>query len=416
MASPSVPLLGNAPFFRVDAPTFVRQNAERLGPVFALDLAGFRIVLIGKDASMLRTYFRLPESKLSSYRALADVGFVDALGHYNVFEAPKLFRQLLRDMSDRVFMARFEASIARSIRRAVLTTDAVDWLPTVRAWFVVAILDALVGDAFLAAHPTFVDEFQEWQDAYEEATAKCFVAPAFARPWIVRPVARGRLALRDALAPHVAERRRATARDDEDVDFLDCLLQARSDETDADVADSLVSLMTAAPKNTSIAFANMMMLVDDVGGADALARLRDPEHAKACLTATLRLTNLVIGSVRVALEPLELTTDAGVTFTLPAGARVGVSHLLRSCPDARDFAALLSDNANDDSLAFSGGVHLCPGARLAYQMAVAAVRAWSATGAHFAADKPRKPPLCFRKVTLAQRRGAWRVRLELNPT
>jgi cytochrome P450 len=403
-ADPSLPLLGNALAFKADSPAFLRDNAARLGPVFELNLAGFRLVLIGDDATLIKQYFRAGEARLSSYQALADVGFADALGHFNVFEAPSIFRTLLREMPAESFRARFEASIASCVRRSISTT--VDWLPTVRHWFLVAIVDAMVGDEFLQASADFVDRFQRWQDEYEEAVAKCFVAPRFARPWIMRPIARGRIALRDTLASFVGARRGATC----EPDFLACLISTRSDDSDAKLADAMISLLTAAPKNTSIAFANMLMFTHDAPDEPKL-RLSDPKVLNSCLTATLRLTNLAIGSVRVVVnEPLVLSSASGVEYVLPVGTRVGASHLLRSCPQPVDFATMLRDDA-PDSLAFSGGLHLCPGAKLAFEMAAAATRAWIAARAAFAANAPPKPPLCFQKATLAQRRGPWLVQL-----
>jgi cytochrome P450 len=194
-------------------------------------------------------------------------------------------------------------------------------------------------------------------------------------------------------------------------DFLGCLLSALGGDSDANVADAMISLLTAAPKNTSIAFANMMMFLHDMSGGEALQLQDDAKFIGAALTATLRKTNLVIGSVRVVVgEPLELTASSGASYVLPVGTRVGASHLLRSCPRETDFESLLREGSSE-SFAFSGGAHLCPGASLAYEMTEAAVRAWIRCGVQFAPNAPPKPPLCFRRATLAQRQAPWIVRI-----
>jgi cytochrome P450 len=428
LSEPRIPLLGNALAFESDAANFVRSNARRLGKVFGLNLAGFQLTLLS-DESALKKYYRCGESVLSSYDALHEVGFDVALGEFNLFHAPQMHRKLLRELSESQFVARFDAAFSRFLAQATESGgEPVDFLPLVRYWFFIAFVAGLLGPEFLADFDVerFAEQFLAWQDRNEDATARSFVAPAFARSWIMSPIARGRVQLRDWIEPFVARRRRA-ARNAVERDFVDCLLDARPDDSAAELADCVVGLLTAGPKNVSISFANMLMLLhDDSVSAAQRARFRHEalhEYTNAssfvlrCWSATLRMTNLVIGSLRVAKEAVEFETERGAKFTLLPGQLVGASHLLRSCANEQTFSELLLDD-NVETHAFSHGGHACPGARLAERMVVAAARAWCQIGVEFGsadrtavASPPPQPELCFRKATLAQRRAPWMVRL-----
>jgi cytochrome P450 len=429
MSTPHLPLLGNALAYDADAAGFVRRNAQQLGRCFGLNLAGFRLTLLG-DESALRKYYRCGESILSSYTALQAVGFDVALGRFNLFNAPQMHRKLLRELSEPQFVARFDAAFARQLRAARDQQQPVDFMPTVRHWFFVAFVAALLGDEFLTDADVDVERFAArflaWQDGNEDATAKAFVAPSFARHWIMAPVARGRVQLRDWIAPFVARRRaKAAPSRSETRDFLDCLLDALPDDSVSNVADCVIGLLTAGPKNVSISFANMLMLLEADASAARRARFRhdatnnvesSTSFVLTCWSATLRLTNLVIGSLRVATEPVEFETDRGRKFVVQPGQLVGASHLLRSCATERSFDELL-DDAPGETHAFSAGAHACPGARLAGRMVVTAARAWCAAdielrGADGVSAASPQPALCFRKATLAQRRAPWIVRLK----
>jgi cytochrome P450 len=428
LSTPHFPLLGNALSYDSDAAGFVRRNAERVGRCFRLNLAGFRLTLLGDDHA-LRKYYRCSESVLSSYRALQAVGFDVALGRFNLFDAPQMHRKLLRELSEPQFVERFDAAFARLVRQTRDAGAPIDFMPTVRHWFFVASVAALLGPEFLTDVDVDVERFAArflaWQDGNEAATAKAFVAPSFARYWIMSPVARGRVQLRDWITPYVA-RRRAKRTSSETRDFLDCLLDALPDDSVSNVADCVIGLLTAGPKNVSISFANMLMMLHAEATHEHRVRFRrdattdvpsSTSFVMQCWSATLRLTNLVIGSLRVATEPVEFETERGEKFTAQPGELVGASHLLRSCATERSFADALRDPASVETHAFSAGAHACPGARLAGRMVEAAARAWCSAdielrGADGVAAPPPQPALCFRKATLAQRGAPWIVQLK----
>ena len=75
-AAPCAPILGSALAFRNDARSFLAINAAALGRNFAVDLCGFHVVLLS-DLVTIRDYFKQPETVLSSYDSLCDIGEVE---------------------------------------------------------------------------------------------------------------------------------------------------------------------------------------------------------------------------------------------------------------------------------------------------------------------------------------------------
>ena len=93
-AGPCLPLLGNALHFRADPPGFLLAQVAALGPVFTLNLAGFRTTLVC-EAAALRAFAAAPASVLSVQQAVADFGFRHTLGELNVYHGARVHKDVL---------------------------------------------------------------------------------------------------------------------------------------------------------------------------------------------------------------------------------------------------------------------------------------------------------------------------------
>ena len=161
--------------------------------------------------TFFRSYYTKGEHVLSSYEALASIGFEDALGKDNVFigtllhkrlineqltlshtpqfeefdtEQPPFQQQLLHEKYLSTFSC-FGECISRSLKTELdaLCPDSVTMLnvlPCFRMLFVRALVNSLFGPHILAAAPNFPEEYIRFQDDYEETIAKvwcCEVVP-----------------------------------------------------------------------------------------------------------------------------------------------------------------------------------------------------------------------------------------------
>jgi hypothetical protein len=82
-AEGGVPVLGHALLYKAGAPGFLREQSERLGAVFRINLAGKSMIVIGADRAALAQVTNAPTSVLSSRAAVQAIGFTEALGDYN---------------------------------------------------------------------------------------------------------------------------------------------------------------------------------------------------------------------------------------------------------------------------------------------------------------------------------------------
>ena len=84
-----------AVLFRTDPLTFIRKKAKNNSSgAFLLNLAGFKVYII-TDSEISTAYGRADEETLSSYEALALMGFTDALGEGAVVTAPPFHRKAI---------------------------------------------------------------------------------------------------------------------------------------------------------------------------------------------------------------------------------------------------------------------------------------------------------------------------------
>ena len=96
LASPSVPVLGNALHYKAAPCEYIRRQAKIFGGVFQMNLAGFRTTLVA-DKVALKQFALATEKVLSARDAVADFGFRETLGELNVFVGTDIHKLLLKD-------------------------------------------------------------------------------------------------------------------------------------------------------------------------------------------------------------------------------------------------------------------------------------------------------------------------------
>lgn len=80
----------------MDTVGFLQSCKKNYGNIFCLNLAGTEVILCC-DEIALQKYHSAPEDVLSSRGAVADMGFMRALGPVNVEIAPPIHRHLIKN-------------------------------------------------------------------------------------------------------------------------------------------------------------------------------------------------------------------------------------------------------------------------------------------------------------------------------
>jgi hypothetical protein len=285
------PLLGHAVAFRRAPDQFVAEQCRSVGPIFRVNLAGKRMVVVARSPQLLRQVAWQPERVLSAREAVAMVGFEQMLGAFSVRRGTDLHRTILKDMlrADHGGLAAHLPRLLASLRAAAMlelqrlgdaggrsssTTPAAvrvpDLLAFVRRCVLRATVERLLGSAFLrVAGSGFLDEFTAFQDAVEEATAKAAVlARRVALPLVLWPVQRWR----ERLAASVVQYLRAAHTEtnaaslsgavDHTTDqplgpWLQHIMGEETGLMPDDAAQLVLSLLFAAHKNPAIGAAQV---------------------------------------------------------------------------------------------------------------------------------------------------------------
>ena len=92
----AVPVIGHALAYQRGPADFVAAQCRAVGPVFRVNLAGKRMVVVGDSRDVVRQVTRAPERALSSKDAVAAVGFAETLGRRNVFEGTDFHKRTLK--------------------------------------------------------------------------------------------------------------------------------------------------------------------------------------------------------------------------------------------------------------------------------------------------------------------------------
>ena len=447
----AVPILGHALRYKDDPAGFICSACAKVGPIFRLNLAGKRMLVVGPSATVTKTVATAPTSKLSARQAVADVGFNETLGARNVFTGTSIHKSWIKDAFaagrlETEVPALWDAlgrSLAHEAMRVRRGSTIDDLFGLVRSTVLRAQLERLLGSPILraAGDNTFIDAFMSFQDAIEDATAKAAVLPRIlSLPLVLWPVAR--------------RRRELTARLARAMQAAEPLYSAISDATvgswyrfvrgigevevphrsHAEVAELAIGLLFASHKNPSIGAAQTVChllseLADDDPTLEAvraeakgMAAQPSAAHLASChairrsVLETLRVCAHAIGAVRTVVAPTGFELGSGL-WAAP-GETIALAHIAthRSVAvwghNAADFVPHRDAYGARPSApptppdeytytTFSHGLHQCPGEQLALRTCECVVAQLIALGLVL----PRRPlpRVSFERATLAQR-------------
>jgi hypothetical protein len=92
-----VPILGHALAYKDDPAAFLVATCESVGPIFSINLAGKRMIVVGPSINATKQVALAPESQLSARQAVADIGFNETLGPLNVFRGTDMHKRWIKD-------------------------------------------------------------------------------------------------------------------------------------------------------------------------------------------------------------------------------------------------------------------------------------------------------------------------------
>ena len=462
------PFIGHALAYKKNPAAFLIRQAQTVGSVFRINLAGRRMVVLTcggaseSEMQQVKTAMTLPESQLSARDAVADIGFEYTLGRANVYEGTDFHKRLIKkylNKADTTVPLLFSA-LQNAYRLEVdehVGKDGVnrllvhDFLGLVRRCTIRAVVSVFLGSSMLrSSQDDFLDNFMLLQDAIEEATAAAAVLPKFlSLPLILRPVERSRIKLQKDIA-----RRISLAWSKPEKDQGPWLKEFRSQGISVDkAAEFVVGLLFAAHKNPAIGSAQAYLYVMLKGTdqerlavkKEAAAFISKPTnmaldgmcHLRRCCLETLRLTAHALGAVRTAREEVSLckcpmkvgpknkcdeSAGSEREIRICPGEVIAVSHIAPSLN-----TTLWGDNASnydpnrkewtDQDVypseykfsAFSQGLHRCPGQKAALNiMQINLAILSDLYSIEFVGEVP---DISFERATLAQRDGNVCVRI-----
>eukprot|EP00536_Pseudo-nitzschia_multiseries_P010226 jgi/Psemu1/297512/fgenesh1_pm.305_\ len=354
-----LPLLGHALAYRTDPSGFMVRTTLACGPVFRLNLAGRHMVLVCGPEEQ-RQLATLPDSVLSSRKAVADIGFEHTLGTKNVYDGTQIHKGIVKAIwsstgasdsasasasggtggaespADRQLIA-WKRAIrdALEIEVGACKGNKTDFLHLVRKVILRSSVEMYVGTAFLKGWTAydFLEEEMSFQDMLEDVTAKAAVFPRWlALVTMLWPFQRRREAMQRVIEERLevilkedsARGRAATSKeaedDEETIGFWLRELLAQKIPV-PDIAEYVVGLLFAAHKNPAIGAAQTYLLLREHGSKDVMARCQTEAEALVAssstttTTTTPRVTWARFGSAlptlrRACLESLRLTAHS----------------------------------------------------------------------------------------------------------
>jgi cytochrome P450 len=426
----AIPLLGHALLFRKNPNDFFRKVQRVVGPVFRINLAGRRMIMVTSPAVMERVT-AAPETSLSSETAVREIGFDYTLGLYNVTEGTSFHRNVLKSDAHAAFLKRimsllqhsFETELSKG-RHSVNKgrVEVSDLFMFSRRCFVRACLVAFIGKNL--ENDDLISDNMTFMDLVEAATAKAAVLPRYiAIPLVLGQVQAQRLQLQKRIVALLEPMLQSTSAEGP---WLDQFRHLPQQDQAAVAAELVVGLLFAAHKNPSIAAAQSLIHVlqysdnklDLQNEAKLVARGELPDrapHLYANVRETLRLTSLSIGSIRTVMcDRFDITSEDGTIYTLQKGESVCVAHNVMDTDPSRwsDASSFLPSRFLENHpqyMVFSRGVHKCPGERIAMTMVQIMLALFLDRNARLECPVPE---LDFERATVAQRAGL--VRISLN--
>lgn len=438
-----IPILGHALLYKQDPPGFLTQTRNQVGNVFRLNLAGKEmIVVVGPNEQ--RVVAKAPESEYSARQAVANVGFLQLLGSLNVHTGADVHKGIVKgvwhsnpNQQVQMWLKSLEKSLSIEVEiSTTATTDnkKYDLLPLLRRVFLRAVISHMISPDFLENWTfPFLQEYMEFQDILEEATAKAVVLPRWiALPAFLWPVQRRRHKLQQTIVKRLHE----LQKQQQDPSSMGYWWEDVKDHHSTDeIAELIVGLLFAAHKNPSIGAAQTFLMLheltkssDDNIFADCrnesklflsqptwdCLQSKCPTLRHLCLES-LRLTAHTLGAVRIAQSDLSLGD-----YIIPKGSTVSLAHMPThrneeywNNPETMDLTRDIA-KYNDDYhfTTFSHGTHKCPGQNTAIVMIQCTV---ALLLTKYNVTVPTKiPPLDFERATLAQRAGPVLVTIQPN--
>jgi hypothetical protein len=458
------PLIGHALEYKKNPAAFLIRQAQTVGSVFRINLAGRRMIVLCGGASecemqQVKMAMTLPERQLSARDAVADIGFEYTLGRANVFEGTDFHKRLIKEHLNRAdaTVPLLYAALRDAYRLEVdehVGIDGVsrllvhDFLGLVRRCTIRAVVSVFLGTSMLrSSQDDFLDKFMLLQDAIEEATAAAAVLPKFlSLPLSLRPVERSRIKLQKDIA-----RRISLAWSEPEKDQGPWLKEFLSQGISTDkAAEFVVGLLFAAHKNPAIGSAQAYLYVMLKGTdqerlevkKEAAAFLSKPAnvaldgmcHLRRCCLETLRLTAHALGAIRTAREEVSLykcpmkvgpnkcDESSEREIRICPGEVIAVSHIAPSLnttlwgDNASNYDPNRKEWTDQDAYpseykfsAFSQGLHRCPGQKTAlYIMQINLAILSDLYSIEFVGEVP---DISFERATLAQRDGNVCVRI-----
>jgi len=447
MAPGAIPLLGHALSYRKDPPGFLSKTRQECGPVFVLNLAGKKMILVCGPEEQ-RQLANQPESILSLRKAVGAIGFEQTLGYKNVHTGTQIHKGIVKaiwnnnpesvspaDAQLQTWQTCIRDAMETELSVATTKSDKIDFLHYIRRVILRATIEVFVGKSFLDDWTTydFMKEFMDFQDTLEDVTAKVVVVPRpLALVGLLWPLQKRREKMQLIMQERLEFVLKSTQKDKVGFWLREVLAQ---DISTADIAEYIVGLLFAGHKNPAIGAAQSYLLLREHGSKEVQAKCEKeadllvssslkwsefksvlPTLHRACLES-LRLTAHTIGGVRTAQKDLTVSVKKSggeeTLYRIPKESSVAFAHITSSLDSsmwgktARVFDSDLSLYPDESYLddykftTFSHGVHKCPGRELAMihlKITVALLLK------EYDVELPDHiPPLDFERATLAQR-------------
>ena len=441
--------IGHALRYKTDPAAFLSSACQTVGPVFRLNLAGKRMVVVGSHQTIIKQVATASEKTLSARQAVAEIGFQETLGSLNVFVGTDIHKRWIKEaygphgpgLSGEIGPLWTALERALEVERTV-PRRASDMFALARATVLRCQMERFLGGPVLqaAGGGAFIDAFMTFQDGIEDATAKAAVLPrVLALPLVLWPVARTRRRLTARLAAAIRQAEHGVDPVALGSWLHAMLLPGSQRRPREEIAELAIGLLFASHKNPSIGAAQTLCTLLGLGASHPTVRAVRIEAARLaaspgaevlaschalqrCVLETLRLCAHAIGAVRTVVSESGFVLDS--RFWVAPGETIALAHVaVHRSPEVWGAEATSFDPARlvygaegvaattpdeYEYTTFSQGLHKCPGERLALLTMELLVAMLLAKGAVLEGPMP---PVSFERATLAQRDGPVAVQL-----